>query len=898
MPTVGQAIKGLQDFGLLSFQRPESLRSLDERFKPPVRGSVRSLLAKMLQVTPPPEPIAWHPFYRRKRPVPQNPDLFASDGSFIDFRNAHLPAYGEYGTAAFDALFDARAAAAVQCNVAHISFNNVQFIPSSQTWRNRYELIDPFTDLLELKTYGDDAPDVFVARNPCLAAMAYGDYFPGFRGTELRRAVSAAIMVAGPGWCGTFGPGVDGTFDLLNDPSEGNYDMSEMHLLAIAYRYYDELTPPARDRLINLLLAQGIVHRPRLDDTFTSGMTPHDWSRAGFVSPGSFHIRIGETENHIFAIVSARYLTNQLLYQRSPEVAYDNRRNGSMMLFGREVATDSPNTTDLLLRLLREILRCDFSEYNAKPYQSETRKALLNLCNYAYDHEVRLAARMALDYISAHIAVSTNDLRRMVPFRRRNEERHGRTAQIGNTRFMDVALLEASLGADPLTENFAMLSGNLRALESPNPPSRAIPWTFASNGEGAVADALSDYRLPPSVHDLFVNEPDRRFFQRLHRTVQADEIAGTNAMDGVQGSCGRNVDNMEIYASSPSYLIAAGGEPATYAIDPYPSTLTAKGLKKSKQQLGVAVTTSFMPTGQIAGLGTQNMARDVIQFSMFSDVRGEVANYGVAPDFACGHRIHLPFWALSTGQIDGQFTFIDRGSTLPGKTDPAGFYLAIFDDGRFAFLEAFDTWLHPGTTFQDFKARVKAANPRIAIRNNEEFRYTTQNGNVLHFVIWHDVPRDGALFGPRFGAEVVRIEYGALDVEDRIGDAGNVTGKFLNGTVLNSFEEGVVEITNPRLGTKVRLDMSDPKRPRRTSESGVFEEAGTNHEVWVNFAWEGPNEGDFFRPFSTLAAAVAAVADGGTVKIAPGWTHERPLLAKGKKVRIVAPLRSVKFGVR
>jgi hypothetical protein len=61
--------------------------------------------------------------------------------------------------------------------------------------------------------------------------------------------------------------------------------------------------------------------------------------------------------------------------------------------------------------LLRNYLRDDFAEYNAKPYQTETGRALLNLCSYAYDAEVRLGARMVLDYISAHIAVSSNDLR-------------------------------------------------------------------------------------------------------------------------------------------------------------------------------------------------------------------------------------------------------------------------------------------------------------------------------------------------------------------------------------------------------------------------------------------------------------------------------------------------------
>ena len=59
----------------------------------------------------------------------------------------------------------------------------------------------------------------------------------------------------------------------------------------------------------------------------------------------------------------------------------------------------------------------------------------------------------------------------------------------------------------------------------------------------------------------------------------------------------------------------------------------------------------------------------------------------------------------------------------------------------------------------------------------------------------------------------------------------------------------------------------------RTSETGEVEEAGLNHEVWVDFAWTGPFVGDFFQPFNTLAAATAAVADGGVINAA--WNDER-----------------------
>ena len=98
--------------------------------------------------------------------------------------------------------------------------------------------------------------------------------------------------------------------------------------------------------------------------------------------------------------------------------------------------------------------------------------------------------------------------------------------------------------------------------------------------------------------------------------------------------------------------------------------------------------------------------------------------------------------------------------------------------------------------------------------------------------------------------------------------------------------------------------MSDQWHPRRTSmliasnETGEVEEAGSNHEVWVDFGWKGPNEGDFFHPFNTITAAAAAVANGGVIKIMPGWTTEKPSFQSNKRIRLVAPIGGVSFGVR
>jgi hypothetical protein len=939
-------IKRLRVKGTLPPSQIVSVKDIIQQFKPQPLDSMRSLLLKMLaNLGEPPR---------------------------IDLINAHMEPYGVLNPVAeANRLFDKRAAAAIRAAVGiDFSFKdsngNFQKEFGPRIWpdigweeipigarhpRFPYaverdspsgghhlgDLLFSIRDLLEMKWYGDAAPTIYIPRAKCLAAMAYLDYFPNTPWRGLRAMVSTAILESKPGWCGTFGPGVDAATDLLWDFPSGDYDMSQMHLLAIAYSYYDDLTPEAREHLIRGLLAGGTIHRPGLDDHFTSGGVPADWRRAGFVVPAGIERTIDETENHILMILTARYLTNQLLYQRDHDVTHDNRRNGTYVLNGIPIET-GPHCTELVLTLLRRILRDDFSEYNAKPYQTFTRMALLNLYTYAYDDEVRLAARMVLDYISAHFAVSSNDLRRMVPFRRRNEGKY----VTQNSGFMDVGLLDGSIGADPLAEHFAMQAGNTRAYKTPW-RIRPWPWSIDSDGNDATMEVLSYYRLPRAIHDLFVNDLNRRFFQRLHRFPAPEEYKS-----------GRNCDNMEIYAGSPSYLITAGGSPSTYAIDP---RFLGVVVGDQDQQIGVAVTTSFMATGQSAGAYTQNTANDLIQFSSFSSTFSGwglspfagVANYGVAPDFACGHTAHLPGWVVESTlmqavrrlrelgklptteivsvkalnqrfqpsspssvrstlykmreimannlQLDGHFFFVNRGSSKDGVSERPGFYLAILQKGEFTVMEAFDTWLHPNVSFEQFKASVRANNRGVRLKSNIEAQYTTQNGNRLNFVIWNDRERELA----KCGARILKINYGPGDPKDTLIEAGNDTARFLSGTIMSSPAEGVVEIRNPFLQAKITLDMSDPFHPKRTAETGgvkEVEEAGGNHEVWVDFSWEGPSEGDFFRPFNTISAAITAVVDGGVIKIVPGSTSERPFIQNNKRFKLVAPIGGVTIGAR
>ncbi|WP_154671475.1 hypothetical protein [Paraburkholderia mimosarum] len=900
------------------------------------------------------------PYHRRTHPTKQELSLstvlaFEPSQRHIDLSHAHLPPYPGSLRAIFESLglnrvsemaqsigfhwpppptislrdlidyrrlanffFDRRAAAAVLCSVGYAGAVRIQPNAIYREWQKDtagFHTLDPDA-LLEKFEYWDQgyfAPTIAVLADKCLAAMAFADYFSDDQLPEnlqlqvqsLRPKVSRAIMEASPGWCGTYGPdpGDQGQLHF-----EGNYEFNQNFMLPVVYNYYDELTPEAQEKLITELLAWGRIQRVNVNDTFTSGGAPNDWSRAGYASfVGNVH-DIPETENHVLGIGTARYLTNQLLYQRRQDPNYDNRRNGCMQQ---------------LLYLMRNYLSDDFAEYNAKNYQEETRHPLLNLCSYAYDSEIRLGARMVLDYVSAHIAISSNDLRRMVPFRRRSVDLN--VTQIdGKSGFMDVSLLD-SHGADPMSAHFALLAGNTRAYQNRDAriwqdgkPNRIWDWAITANfSDELTLEAVSDYRLPPSIHDLFVNDLHRRFFQRLHRRPMKKEPGGQ-----------RNCDNMEIYSGSPSYLITAGGRPADYVIEGFYGGVAGlqAGGGYDDQNLGVAVPTSLMTAGASAGVDVNpNEAAQLIQLSQFSnkyaleqysDADGKrylfygTENYGVAPDFACGLHFHIPTWVRPDGvgqdevwrDKDGVF-FVEQG--LQDGNGP-GFYLAIIKQGPFVLFEVFDIWLYPHVSYEQFKSHVWTDNSHIELMSGQQTIYTTYFGNQIHFVIWDHGDFDAAA---RVGAEgaqpiagwvgskILYIEYGAGDPVDTLAGAGNDQSQFLSGTILNSAGDGLVEIRNPFLGTTITLDWRDLAHPVRISETGEVEEAGHNNEVWVDPDSNGPFfEGDFFHPFRTIADAVNVVADGGVVKIVPGRTGDRRISHGGKRVRLVAPIGNVNIG--
>lgn len=519
-----------------------------------------------------------------------------------------------------------------------------------------------------------------------LADFAYADYFDdASNATRFRNQAIDSLRNERPYKTGT------------GERPDGDYDFLLNLYIPLVYKYYNDLRDSVREYIINVLLS---VRGP---------LTSHESEYIEIPIVGTY---IPETENHLFLIETARYLTNQILCQRTHDPQYDNRRNGSGM--------DPPATAVWLLYSLQAVLQHDFAEYNARPYQDNIMMALLNLESYAYDYDVRLAARMALDYISAKVAVSSNDLRRAPPFRRLNKNEHW-GPNIPGDFFLRSPLLIPHDYPDRPGEPFepdvqgawyAMLAGNTGLL-----PSNRAPGNFALE---MVFAGVHDYRVPDLILDLFVSPRNRRFYQRLQHS-HTDRDAGLSTI----------VD--ELYAGSPSYLITAGGHPTGYC---YTAVIAGVPEGGRTADLGSAMPTTFMPTG--SGLTLESM----IQFGRYTDditANDPVKSHmGVAPDFACGAGVFRTAEIKNADPKDrqGPWTFLNRGHS--GEQIP-GYYLALYDGSIFgdsvALLEAYDTWLHPVLSFDQFKSKVLGLHGSTRFSGSGTNTYVTQSGQIITFTI-------------------------------------------------------------------------------------------------------------------------------------------------------------------
>ena len=476
---------------------------------------------------------------------------------------------------------------------------------------------------------------------------------------------------------------------------------------------------------------------------------------------------VPETENHINMIESSRFLTNEIMFSKTHEAQYDNANHIAIidplsLIISNELE-QTPNINGVTMKQywlnrLQNFLKTDFIEYNARPYQDYTMHSLQNLHGFSSDADIRTSAGMVLNYVYAKLAVSSNDNRRSVPFRRKKA-------------YNDPNLLATH--SDPQSGRLLMLAGDFNILKQLGQTTLKAPnygsdqWAIESN-----------YTIPDPILDLILNHQHRFFYQGFHH--YADEI----------------------YAGSPSYLISAGGHYATHAYK-FPALGFGSG-----DDVGNALPTTIMPSG--IGLSRN----DLIRFEGDPDdtVR---SNMCVAPDFACGLNPVLPGAAIAVGvnciHVDGRWTFINFTQGCRNDTIPSGNYVALYQgegpdssgaNVSFGFAEVFDAWVNPAVTFEDFSRGpngVLARNGSRTYRANGPNVYVTTTGREITFEVAGN------------HSYVAKILNGPSPVES--------TSDFATGTILQSAGgSGLVTIANPFLGVQIVLDSRDRTHPLQRAE--------------------------------------------------------------------------------
>jgi hypothetical protein len=460
----------------------------------------------------------------------------------------------------------------------------------------------------------------------------------------------------------------------------GEYDVALSGYAVILYRFGSILPSAVYDHILNDLM--DVRGRLDLADHVVDEVIP-------------------ESENHINMIESARYLTNQLLFARTGLAQYDNVSNGMR---------------DYWLRQLQQVLQTDFIEYNSRPYQSYTMRAIQNLYSFSTDPQVKTAAEMVLNYISAKLAVSSSDNRRVVPYRRKKEA--NKPELLGYQ-------------SDPQLGRLLVLGGSTDIFRDTG--GRA-PWYSQDDMQMAIA---SSYRIPDLILDLLINPAHRNFYQGIHH--YADEL----------------------YAGSPNVLISAGGH---YATNAYKVPIFGG----KDDDIGLALATTVMPRG------TLHSRDDLIRFEGVADDT-ERANMCVAPNFACGMYPAALSDAMKRCQpvYDGPWTFVNSTPSCQPR-DSGGFFAALYQGDavvaidppmnyRYGFVEIFDTFSNPELTFEDFTAAVKANNgSRIFSPFSTSNVYTTVTGERITFQLLHDSRVLGIENGPPLSESTTKFATGSI----------------------------------------------------------------------------------------------------------------------------------------
>lgn len=555
---------------------------------------------------------------------------------------------------------------------------------------------------------------------------------------------------------------------LVLPERKGDYDMALKGLMVIAYRYRGLLSDDDFEVLLRLVprdLRGG--HSEFIEEVHYAGLT------------------FPETENHLLMIESVRYLTNQLLLDRTGDPAFDNVGKGM---------------TGWLLGYLQRLLQHDFLEFNARPYQRLAVHPLINLHEFARDTEIRDAAQMVLDYLSVKFAISSVRGLRVSPFRRLRE----RTYKDFDDTESHLNDLRGDLG-DPWVGFWLMYGGPVDADGRPEAWFRR-GWSLL-----ALIAGLAPYRPPWAAYTLAM-EPPPPTPPSQHTFNHGRRPRLAASMDTPEGG-------MEIYYRSRSFLISAGGMwlNSGYGLD------QAQGFA----QVAVAQATTLIPTRAPLDF------RDLIKFTTpYPDWRRAV-QMGVHRGFACGANLMIPFPLLDklglgsdviSPRAPTQMYFLDLNRDADGLR--MGFHVFAYrvrigprygDVGppsNAGFLYAVEA---TEMDFERFRELTVANNPHLPkpLGWTTVEHFTGPDGHRFDFVLWPDNKRANRV-----------VRYDDAPVPDL------AAGPLVDGPWLRAARkpdgtgghEGRIEIRHPGCGVPLVLDFTDAAHPRRDDNTAACPE--------------------------------------------------------------------------
>jgi hypothetical protein len=279
-------------------------------------------------------------------------------------------------------------------------------------------------------------------------------------------------------------------------------------------------------------------------------------------------IRIPETENHLMMINTSKYLKNQLII----EELTDQDDQETFREYNRDIR-------EWLLDRLQRIVKEDFVEYNARPYQRLSIGAILNIADFANDPDknpsvadtvLRTSAAAVLDLAATKMALASSQGRRIAPFRRLAGTNANFTYGSDLANPKPQHLFDLGGGADHMIAAMLLWSGQTQHTENHR----------ASVGAGGemMFEATSTYRPHALILDIAIDK-SRPYEQRIHH------------------------GGWEHYSSGAGWLLTAGGTSTTFAqqalIAPFsipfvpPLATDLKFLKNENR--GAGVPTTLMP---------------------------------------------------------------------------------------------------------------------------------------------------------------------------------------------------------------------------------------------------------------------------------------------------------------